>query len=95
MIAILAAALAFGTPFNMNGAEPELQEIAYDFRFAVMAAEAQDATDERLHKEASRYCRAKTREAGMPEQASLCTQVVVERVKDALADRASGQYAQR
>ena len=94
MIAVLAA-LALGTPFNMNEATPALEEIAYDFRFAVRAAEASDATEERLHREASRYCRAQTREAGMPEQASLCTQVVVERVKEAMAERANGRYAQR
>ena len=95
---MIAAAALCALPAAAQASEVET--IAYDFRFKVEArdlasVDARDRAEERLHREAARYCRAETRAAGMPEQASLCTQIVVAAVKEQMDERAKAQYASR
>ena len=80
---------------------PKAEPIAYDFRFEVEARDiatpsARERTEQRLHREAARYCRAETRAAGHPDQAALCTQIVVAAVKERMDQRAEAMMmAQR
>ena len=99
----MTSALAAAALLAVMGAatSDDVTQIAYDFRFAVKATDlatdaARERAEERLHREAARYCREQTRAAGMPEQASLCTQIVVAAVKERMDERASSaQFAQR
>ena len=99
MKTVLAAAAALAL-FPAAAQASDAQAIAYDFRFEIKATDlasdtARERAEQRLHREAARYCRAETRAAGVPEQASLCTQIVVTAVKEKMDERANRQYAAR
>lgn len=92
MLALIATMLY--PPVTVIEADPAPQ-VAYEFAFAAEAGETPEEMTERLQEEALDYCRAATRAAGVPGEASACARQVVAQVTEEMDDEAYVTLAAR